>query len=715
MRNVTSIYGRDIKNIATNWAALVIILGLVVLPSLYAWFNIKASWDPYGNTGDIAIGVANNDAGTTLKGKSLNLGKEIISSLKDNHKLGWRFVSEEDAIRGVRHGDYYASIIIPENFSASIATVLSDNPTHAEILYYVNEKVNAVSPKITSSGASGIIQEVSANFIKTANGTIFKIFNELGIEIQNQLPTIEKVRSLVFKLEKNFPEINQAVNTAVNDIHKTDQLVSKAQDALPLVTKIAKNGEDLATGLDDFISKASNAAKAISPNVKQDLLLLQQTAIAAEQLTSVLKDPNIDPSEVIDQLDRVSSRLTTALQVQKDLINWFGHLNQTTGNRLGFVITQLKQIQDKMQQQLTLVNSINSAVKKGEKPAADLVDKLNTISGETSKLLGDLIGRYDSEIQPAITSGLRKAGATAKQAKQALNTAVQSLPDVKKLLSDAAKGLVIGTEGISTIKKELPEVEAKITELADRMREFESEGNLQEVIDLLKNNFQLKSQFFAEPVVLKENQLYPIPNYGSAMSPFFSTLALWVGATLLVSLVTTEVHALEGSFSSLDVYLGRFLTFLTLALLQSVLVTVGDIYLLGTHVVDKPWFILFGMVNSAVFMLIVYTLVSVFGNVGKAMAIVLLVLQLAGSGGTFPIQTTPAFFRAIHPFLPFTYGISMMREAVGGIIWSIVRNDLIIMGIYVIVTLLIGLALKGVINQLAAGLVKKAKESRLIH
>lgn len=334
-----------------------------------------------------------------------------------------------------------------------------------------------------------------------------------------------------------------------------------------------------------------------------------------------------------------------------------------------------------------------------------------------SDLLGDILGRYDSEIQPAIASGLQKAVKSAAEAKKVMDSAVQSLPDVKKVLSDASKGLAIGTQGISVIQKELPGVEAKVKELADRMRKFESEGNLQEVIDLLKNNFQQEGQFFAEPVVLKENQLFPIPNYGSAMSPFFSTLALWVGATLLVSLVTTEVHspAAGTDYNSIQIYFGRFLTFLTLALLQSVLVTAGDIFLLGTYVVDKGWFILFGLVNSAVFMLIVYTLVSVFGNVGKALAIVLLVLQLAGSGGTFPIQTTPPFFRAIHPFLPFTYGISMMREAVGGMIWSVVRSDLLIMCVYVVITLVIGLALKGIINQLAAGLVKKAKESKLIH
>ncbi|WP_136604922.1 YhgE/Pip domain-containing protein [Paenibacillus dokdonensis] len=714
MKNIALIFGRDIRNIVTNWAALVIILGLVMLPSLYAWFNIKASWDPYGNTGDIAIAVANNDKGTTLKGKAINLGNEVIDSLKDNHKLGWRFVSEGDAMRGVRHGDYYASIVIPESFSATIATVLSDNPSKAEILYYVNEKVNAVSPKITSSGASGIIQEVSKNFVKTANGAIFKIFNDLGIELQEQLPTIEKVRSLVFKLEKNFPEINNAVNVAMDDIHKTNQLVGQAQKNLPLVTDIAKNGQEFAVGLDTFLSSASDAAKDIGPNVKQDLLLLQQTALGAQQLTSVLKDPNVDPSVVTDTLDHVSSRLELGLKVQTQLINWFDQLNKVSGNRIGFVSSKLRQVQDKMKQQQSLVSSISSAVKKGEKPASDLVDRLNQVSGDTSQILGDIISRYDSEIQPAILSGLSKAQQTAEKTRTVLNNALKSVPDVKKILNDASKGLTVGTQGISEIKKELPAVEAKVSELAQRMREFESEGNLQEVIDLLKNNFQLESQFFAEPVVLKENQLYPIPNYGSAMSPFFSTLALWVGATLLVSLVTTEVLG-DHSYKSYEVYFGRFLTFLTLALLQSICVTTGDMFILGAYVVDKPWFVVFGLVNSAVFMLIVYTLVSVFGNVGKALAIVMLVLQLAGSGGTFPIQTTPAFFRAIHPFLPFTYGISMMRESVGGIIWSIVRNDLLIMCIYAGITLIIGLALKGVINQLAAGLVKKAKESKLIH
>jgi putative membrane protein len=261
----------------------------------------------------------------------------------------------------------------------------------------------------------------------------------------------------------------------------------------------------------------------------------------------------------------------------------------------------------------------------------------------------------------------------------------------------------------------LPAAEDKVRELADRIRTFEKEGNLNELIDLLTHNAAQESDFFAAPVVLKENKLFPIPNYGSAMSPFFTTLSLWVGALLLVSLLTVEVHDGSAVFHSYQVYFGRYLTFLTIALVQSLFVTLGDIWLLKTYVADKIWFVLFGLLLSGAFTLIVYTLVSVFGNVGKAMAIVLLVLQLAGSGGTFPIEVTPPFFQAIHPFLPFTYAIGMMREAVGGILWDVVLRDTVMIAIFAAVALVVGLGLKRWINRVSAGLVRKAKEGGLIH
>jgi YhgE/Pip-like protein len=225
---------------------------------------------------------------------------------------------------------------------------------------------------------------------------------------------------------------------------------------------------------------------------------------------------------------------------------------------------------------------------------------------------------------------------------------------------------------------------------------------------------QKESDFFAKPVLLKEERLYPIPNYGSAMSPFYTTLCLWVGALLLVSILSVEV-ADEERFKSYEVYLGRLLTFLSIALVQAFIVTLGDLFLIKTYVVDKVPFIFLGLLCSFVFMTIVYTLVAIFGNAGKAMAIVLLVLQLSAAGGTFPIQVVPAFFQAINPFLPFTYAISMMREVVGGMLADIVRKDVTVLLCIWLGVLLVGIFLHKPLSKTSAKLTKKARESKLIH
>ncbi|MET3290977.1 UNVERIFIED_CONTAM: putative membrane protein [Brevibacillus sp. OAP136] len=716
MNKIGTIYWTDLKKIATNWAAAVVILGLVFLPSLYAWFNIKASWDPYSQTSGIAIAVANNDTGSAIRDKQINLGNEIVNSLKDNKKIGWTFVSEEEAIKGVQEGDYYASIVIPADFSAKIATIMTNNPQKAEIIYTVNEKINAISPKITAKGASGVIEEVNQNFIKTANGTIFRIFNEIGVELQNQLPTIEKLKALVFRLEGMFPEINQAVGRGLTDVERAAQIAAKVQQDLPLVAQLGKDGTDFSNRLGDFLTKSEDALVSVSPTIKADLALLQQAAAAAEQLAVVLQENKPDPAVAKALIDQTIKRLTVAASVTDKLKQALTRLEDISGGtRLMPAIDKLGQAQSRFQEQVATLTKIKNAIDKGEQPAAELVDHMRKLAAETNAIVGDILGRYDSEIQPSVLNAIEQAKKANQRVGAVLTDAAQKLPEVTRVVQDVAKALATGKKELQTIQQNLPTYEAQLKALAAKMRALDKEANLREIIDLLRHDAQKESEFFAEPVVLKENRLFPIPNYGSAMSPFFTTLSLWVGALLLVSLLTVEVHHPETSYRSYQIYFGRFFTFLTIALLQSLFVTLGDIYLLGTYVCNKLWFVLFGLVLSAVFMLIVYTLVSVFGNIGKALAIVLLVLQLAGSGGTFPIQVTPPFFQAIHPFLPFTYAISMMREAVGGILWHVVTRDLMMLAVYVGIFLLLGLALKKVINRASAGFIQKAKESKLIH
>ncbi|PFL04236.1 YhgE/Pip domain-containing protein [Bacillus thuringiensis] len=981
MKQIWRIYKTDLRNVAKHWAAIVIVLGLMILPSLYAWFNIKASWDPYGNTKEVPIAVSNQDAGSNLRGKDINIGKEIVDSLKKNKNLGWKFVDEKQAIYGVERGDYYASITIPKDFSEKIATVLDENPKKPELDYYVNEKVNAIAPKITAKGASGITEEISKNFVKTANGEIFKIFNDLGIDLETNLPSIEKVKDLVFKLEAQFPEMNTLMDKALDDATRAEDVVKVAQKELPVVESVMNDGQEALGNLDKFFARNDETLQRAPGTIKNNLMVMQQGLDAAAKITDYLKNPAFDfnltlpdpaklpvlPNITIPQIPEIpalpqvngegykniaknidqtvntvfnSTRVGTAyvksvmdglqnkgvdpavaqknvqdasklLQERIDsvsyLIDFFtafkesastefgkqffgnrvesltvlknsmvdannrvkhigdlissgqevkqdvrdavnqkldavnnlvnqaekdynatfvadfekavstaeqlkskaenaqenaqqlrGNLNQdinkaneilnngrekydkavndysrlktelekaredlsnkgvngldstkvalnelngqfkaswnlvndmipvlestnkvladvNSDKNLNGTISKLNKAKDGLQKGMELTDKGIDAINKGQKPAADVIESINQVSKSVSGQIGDILAKYDSEITPNFNAAIARTKEMSKNTSQILKEADKKLPDVKKLLEDSSKGLVDGKKKLADIKAEMPATEKKIKELADKIRDFESEEDLKDIIRLLKNDVEKQSDYFANPVNLKENKLFAMPNYGSAMSPFYTVLALWVGALLMVSLLTVEVHEEGANYKSHEIYFGRLLTFLTIGLSQAFIVSMGDIFLLGTYVVDKFWFVLFSLFIGGVFVCIVYSLVSIFGNVGKSMAIILLVLQVAGSGGTFPIQMTPAFFQAIYPFLPFTYAISAIRETVGGMLWDIVIRDLLVLSVFVVVMIVAALLLKTPINKSSEKFVENAKGSKIIH
>ncbi|TXR98215.1 phage infection protein [Bacillus sp. SH7-1] len=941
MKQIWRIYKTDLRNVAKHWAAIVIVLGLMILPSLYAWFNIKASWDPYGNTKEVPIAVSNQDAGSNLRGKDINIGDEIVDSLKKNKNLGWKFVDEKQAIYGVERGDYYASITIPKDFSEKIATVLDENPQKPELDYYVNEKVNAIAPKITAKGASGITEEISKNFVKTANGEIFKIFNDLGIDLETNLPSIEKVKDLVFKLEAQFPEMNTLMDKALDDATRAEDVVKVAQKELPVVESVINDGQEALTNLDKFFANNDHTLQNAPGTMRNNLTVAKDVMDKANAFTNFLMNPGIDLSGMkglpefparpdlskmndegykniarninqtvnnvlnsaragtaygksvvnglqngqfdpekakqdlnavseilqgrtdsiaylinvftelqksattdfgqsffqgrVDHLTNVKKGMENANNGIKDILNVIGKgqevkkdvtdvanqkldaanglidqaekdynetfvadykkavstvdqakadaneaydsvkneyekaksnlegaiadvnnrgvngldstkvalndLNgqlQATNNLIGDAIpvlestnkvladvnsgknlnggiAKLNKIQNSVQKGIDATNKATTLINNGQKPTKEVVESINEATKNASAQLGDFLATYDSEIVPNFNTAIERTKRMSKNTSQILKEADKKLPDVKKLLEDSSKGLVDGKKKLTDIKAEMPETEKKIKDLANKIRDFESEEDIKDIIRLLKNDVEKQSDYFANPVNLKENKLFAMPNYGSAMSPFYTVLALWVGALLMVSLLTVEVHEEGANYKSHEIYFGRLLTFLTIGLSQAFIVSMGDIFLLGTYVVDKFWFVLFSLFIGGVFVCIVYSLVSIFGNVGKSMAIILLVLQVAGSGGTFPIQMTPAFFQALYPFLPFTYAISAIRETVGGMLWDIVTRDLLVLSAFVVVMIVAALLLKTPINKSSEKFVENAKGSKIIH
>ena len=166
MKNIWILFREDVKRLGTNVVTGIIVLGLVLLPSLFSWYNVIACWDVFGNTGNLSVAVANTDEGykSDLVPLEINVGEQVVSELRANDQLNWQFVSEEEAVNGVRSGAYYAAVVIPQSFSKDMLTFYSDDVEHAKIVYYTNEKKSAIAPKVTDQGADQVSYQVNEVF-----------------------------------------------------------------------------------------------------------------------------------------------------------------------------------------------------------------------------------------------------------------------------------------------------------------------------------------------------------------------------------------------------------------------------------------------------------------------------------------------------------------------------------------------------------------------
>lgn len=714
MNNILKIYKDDIKKIFTNYAALIVFIALSILPSLYAWFNIKASWDPYGKeaTSQIKIGVVNKDKGAELKGEFKNIGNQIIDQLKENDVMGWQFVSEKEAVKAVEEGSYYAMITIPEEFSENILSLITDDIKKGKIIYTVNEKVNAIAPKITVKGATAVQENVNKTVIETVSDIVLSTAKDLGIEVEGQLPKLDNLYDKLVEIQSKFKDLYETTDLAYDGVNKVADLVTNLQNDIPLITDTLNSTKGLATNLIDFISKSQTEINNIAPTIKTDIGLVRDLADEVSSYVDVVINAINTGSEnanvLLGNLNTKVSGLRdylTSIRVLVEKIN--GH---SQNGALSDVLNNLITAENTLNQLYNEIESIKNSLANGNLIDTSKLENAKTVLNDVSNITGNLYDRFDSEILGNINTILNTANDSAKNALEILQRAQDKLPKVEEILTTVSALCNKGNEGIKYAKDNLPRAEEIVNEVTSKVAKIKDSSDLKDLLKLIANNVEERSNYLTSPVELEENSLYPMRNYGTAMTPFYSVLSLWVGMTLLVSMFSAEAH---GEYNHMEVYFGKLLLFLTIGMTQALIVALGDLYLLKIYCVNPALFVTGILFTSVVFVAIVYSLVSVFGNVGKVTAIILLVLQVAGSGGTFPIQLTPKFFQIINPFLPFTYAISFARESIGGVVQSVLVKDIVIMLIYIVVAILISIFLKKPINNLLSGFTKKFHESGL--
>ena len=714
MKNIIEIFRNDIKEVFRKTNTWIIIVGLILLPSMYAWPNILSSWDPYGHTNNIKVAVTSEDAGATVDGKELNLGNSLVEGLKNNKNLDWQFVSnKQEAEDGVRIGDYYASIVVPKNFSQDMTSVSRTEPQRAIIEYTVNEKINAISPKITNSGASAIANNISKNFVETANGIIFEKLHEAGIKFEENLPSIEKAKQEIFKLNDNFSTYEQAVSELIAKVEHGSNVLKNVQNILPEIDRVATNSIMIADKAGITINNIQGFNERLLPIINNHLNVVEEVSKEANVIAKEIQQKPDKTEEIKARQKALDSRLqasTERLQLVKNIFEYFNKLSSERlfNNQLERVttlsndITTIKEVNNNIYNKMDHYDEIADTVKE------EFVNK----SARVNEVSSNMNSKLNVEVAPLISQVLSKAEVNIDKVSGIIAGAQGELPAVERKLSETEVKISNAYGKLLSLQAQMPSAKSKIQKLTDEIKKADSGIDKNQLFNLLKVDYKQQAEFFANPVKLQENKLYHIENYGSAMTPFYTVLSIWVGSLLMSSLLTTKVEDEEKKYKPYQKYFGRGLLFVIISLFQTLIITLGDMYVLGTQATSPYRFVLYALLISLLFSSIIYTIVCILGNVGKAVCIVLLVLQLGSSGGTFPIQMTSEFFQALYPKVPFTYSIGLLREAVGGVYIPAVERDIKILFIYLIVVL-VGGAILVSLKARSAKLSRERERSKL--
>lgn len=659
---------------------------------MYAWPNILSAWDPYGHTNNIKVAVVTEDNGAEVEGQKVNLGENLIDGLKNNKNLDWQFVSnKQEAEEGVRIGDYYASIVIPKNFSEDLTSVSRGFPKKATIEYTVNEKINAISPKITNSGASAIANNISKSFVEIANGVIFEKLHEAGIKFEQNLPSIEKAKEEIFKLNDNFTNYENVLSELIGKTEQGQKILNIIQQTLPDIDRFATNSIMLADKADITINNIQSFNEKLLPLISNHLKVVEDVSKEANDIAQKIQNKPDNSEEIKEKMKLLNTRLEAGekrLSVVKNILEYF---NELSGENI--FQEQLNKIST-LENDLTKVREVNNKIYNNIDNYDEIADSLKNDFADVTKRINEIStnmdNRLNDEISPLISQALDKADISINEISKIIIGAQNELPEVEAKISSTEVKIQRAHAKLLAIQKELPEAKEKIKKLTEEIKKAEAGTNTNMLFNLLKVDYKQQAEFFANPVQLSENKLYHIKNYGSAMTPFYTVLSIWVGALLMSSLLTTKVEDEEGKYKPYEKYFGRWILFLVISLLQTLVITLGDMYILGTQAVSPYRFVFYGLLIASLFSSIIYTIVHLLGNVGKAICIILLVLQLGSSGGTFPIQMTSSFFQALYPKVPFTYSIGLLREAVGGVYIPAAQRDMKILLIGIVITLVSG-------------------------
>lgn len=728
MKVIWQLFVNDMKRIFGNLVTGLIILGLVLLPSIFSWYNVLACWDVFHNTGNLKVAVVNNDEGyqSDLVPLKVNMGEQVSTSLLANNQMDWILTDEDDAMDGAKSGKYYAAVVIPESFSKDMMTFYSDESSHADLIYYSNDKKNVVAPKLTDQGASKASDMVNQVFTKT--------ITEVGLNVASSLLKYSDNANLDSRLGDLADHVN-SMGAQMSDASKTlktyasvldasqslvtgsAQLLGQAGDSASQVMDSANQAKDSVSSMSDAL-KASNdvLGQAISNSASGydglsssiDAAFASSGDLAGSSATNLRSQADSVKSKA-DQFESLASQIDdlAAQQTDPDL--------QKTLEGLA------KQMHVSADSQEALAKGLADAASGIESGNADAQSKHQEVSGlidEAKQSVGELSDDYNSTIKPQLDTLMGQISSMSSSLSSSAST-LDSVGDDLQNGADSLSGrIATAKQKLLDTASDLDSSSEKFTSLSAAMYEALSSGDIEQLKTVLYSDPDALASALAAPVQLERHAVFPAENFGSQMAPLYTTLGLWVGSLLLAVAIKVNVSRkaqLELGYPKLhQLFLGRFGVFAFVSLCQTTILALGNMLFLQVQVEEPLLYLICFWLAGLVFTFIIYTLVVSFANLGKAIAVFLLIIQVTSGGGSYPLQTLPDFFQWLSPFLPATHVISAMRAAMMGVYCNDFWIEIGQLLLFVVPFLLLGLVFRKPLMKFLNWYVEKVEESKLV-
>ena len=688
---------------------------MAFVPALYAWFNIAGFWDPYSHTSHIRVAVANEDEGATKDQiGTVNVGAMLETQLKENDQLGWHFVSADEARAEVERGDSYAAFVIPASFSRDLTGIVDGTYVKPNIQYYVNEKNNAVAPKITGAGATSLDRQINSAFVSTVAKVLSEKASEAGVSIANNAD--QKRSDVSASVSEASAKLGSASQTLDGMGAKIDAAKASVASARSTLSDLDAAASELSTSLDQadqLVSDSRTSLASFSSQMGGALDGLSSNAASA--LAGVSANAGTLDGAVQGASGRVGGLLTEGTSINNSVGDVLAELNALGIGNLpaaGTALTDLTNQNAALSTALGDLTTLNSDLSATSTSISDALTKASDASAAVSSAVTNARSGVSSQL-PAISSALDDFSSASSSMRGSLDTLrsqrdqVSGLLDQLDSLLDGAKTATqTSSTNVAAIKTDLDSVATDISSLS-------SSNTLRDLADSLGVNAESIASFMASPTKIETKAVYPVAAYGSAMAPLFTNLALWIGAFSLVLLFKLDVDEEGiGPISSASKYMGRWMLLAFFGTIQALVVSIG-VLVIGVQTVSRLGFVGTSIVISMVFVSIVYMLSTCFQHIGKGLCVIIMVMQIPGSAGLYPIEMLPSFFRFLHPLFPFTYGVNALREIVGGFYGHTYLSCLAVLGAEALVAFAIGLALRPFLVNLNAMITRDLSSSGL--